>query len=89
MASHWESLAPETVLEFAQPYDGYACPLSANAFGVEFLKFEIGDYATGMPVYVSPTEIPELLECTDEDMLRRVRYTFPADFLSFKTIRTM
>ncbi len=98
---------------------GYLCPLNANAFGVEFLKFEIKDYETGRPVYQvrsvlgrsiacpllqllfyrhvaclrsylqSPSEaLPEELTDPGEEALRSVRYSFPADFLTYKTIRT-
>ena len=27
------------------------CPLSANVYGIEFLKFEVKDYDTGKVVY--------------------------------------
>ena len=30
---------------------GYLCPLSANTYGIEFLKFEIKDYDTNRVVY--------------------------------------
>ncbi len=30
---------------------GYLCPLSANTYGIEFLEFNIKDYATGKAVY--------------------------------------
>lgn len=30
---------------------GYLCPLSANTYGIEFLKFDIRDYDTGKTVY--------------------------------------
>ncbi len=30
---------------------GYLCPLKANKFGIEFLKFQIKDYDSGRVVY--------------------------------------
>eukprot|EP00798_Chlamydomonas_sp_ICE-L_P030537 gene30537-35566_t len=87
MANAWENTKPEDVLKRAAPCDGYLCPLDANSFGVEFLKFEIRDYDSGKPVYMSPTEVPDL-PVFDEDLMRTVRYTFSAEFLKFKTVRT-
>ncbi len=34
------------------PLSGYLCPLDANIYGIDFLKFEIRDYDTGKAVYV-------------------------------------
>eukprot|EP00798_Chlamydomonas_sp_ICE-L_P030898 gene30898-35951_t len=89
MAKSWDQITPEDVLKLEKPSESYLCPLSANAFGVEFLKFEIRDYDSGAPVYMSPTDIPDLPGVADEDLMRSVRYSFPADFLCFKTVRTM
>lgn len=33
------------------PCEGYLCPLNANTFGIEFLKFEIKEYDTNTVVY--------------------------------------
>lgn len=50
-AANWQSIKPETVLRYTAPTDGYLCPLNANAFGIEFLKFEVKDYDTNKVVY--------------------------------------
>jgi hypothetical protein len=46
------STMPEDVLQMESPAQGYLCPLDANVYGVEFLKFEVRDYDTGKPVYM-------------------------------------
>lgn len=89
MARAWAKTTPEDVLKLTAPADGYLCPLNANTFGVEFLKFEIRDYDSGKPVYLSPNDAPQVPEVLDEDLIRSVRYSFPADFLTFKTVRTL
>jgi hypothetical protein len=33
------------------PFTGYLCPLDANVYGIEFLKFEIRDYESNKAVY--------------------------------------
>jgi hypothetical protein len=91
--ANWEKISPEVVLGFESPSEGYLCPLSANAYGVEFLKFEIKDYDSGKVVYQVSREpdnepLPDDLDPEIENMIRSVKYTFPQSFLSFKTVRT-
>jgi hypothetical protein len=87
------SVTPDAVLKFTASTDGYLCPLKANTFGLEFLKFEIKDYDTSRVVYqvareADPEPMPETLDPEIEKMIRSVKYSFPAVFLSFKTVRT-
>ncbi len=127
----WQSITPNDVLQLESPAQGYLCPLDANSYGVEFLKFEVRDYDTGKPVYrvckqisapwapiahifkfkasfptqlylmttnmlsclpQSPTEGPDHIQespfQSEEDLIRSVRYSFPAEFLNFRTVRT-
>lgn len=84
---------PESVLSLTAPCDEYLCPLSANKYGIDFLKFDIRDYDTGKVVYQVSREpdlgpIPDDLDPETEDMIRSVRYCFPEEFLRFKTVRT-
>ena len=44
-------ITPDYVLALDQPTPGYLCPLEANVYGIEFLRFEIKDFDTGRPVY--------------------------------------
>ncbi|KAG2423035.1 hypothetical protein HXX76_015551 [Chlamydomonas incerta] len=87
-------ITPEVVLSYTKPASGYLCPLNANTFGIEFLKFEIKDYDTNRVVYQVAREpdsepLPEVLDPEIENMIRSVKYTFPASFLKYKTVRTL
>lgn len=87
-----QPITPVDVLKFSQPTAGYLCPLAANIYGVEFQKFEIRDYDSGQPVYMSadaPEETSALTPQAFEDRVRSIKYTFPAGFLDYRTIRTM
>lgn len=89
MTIDWEDVSPEQVLKFEKPCQGFLCPLAANTYGVEFLKFEIRDLDSGTPVFISadaPCDMPNLI---DEDLMRTVKYSLPSDFLRFETVRTM
>ncbi|KAG2494394.1 hypothetical protein HYH03_007447 [Edaphochlamys debaryana] len=87
-------VTPEAVLAYTKPTSGWMCPLNANSYGIEFLKFEIKDYDTNRVVYQvarepDPEPLPEPLDPEVENMIRSVKYTFPASFLKFKTVRTL
>lgn len=93
MTNYWDAITPDVVLKFDGPAEGYLCPLSANTYGIEFLKFEVKDYDTGKVVYQVSREpeqepLPDDLPPEIENMIRSVQYAFPAAFLSYKTVRT-
>lgn len=47
-----DTVATSCMLNQHGPFSqGYLCPLSANTYGIEFLKFEIKDYDTNKIVY--------------------------------------
>ncbi|KAJ9532721.1 hypothetical protein QJQ45_010805 [Haematococcus lacustris] len=88
-----ESVTPAEVLSFTRPTEGYLCPLADNVHGVEFLKFDIRDYDSGRAVYTSGQDAPAEpvtphTQAEYENLVRSVRYSFPSDFLKFKTVRT-
>lgn len=91
--AQWEKIVPDIVLAFESPTEGYLCPLNANSFGIEFMKFEVKDYDSGKVVYQVAREaeaepLPDELDPEIEHMIRSVKYTFPGSFLRYKTIRT-
>ncbi|GAX78666.1 hypothetical protein CEUSTIGMA_g6104.t1 [Chlamydomonas eustigma] len=87
MSATLQRILPDDVLNFKTPVSGYLCPLEANIYDIQFQAFEVKDYESGRTVYSSstPTAYPVY---PGDDPLRSVRYTFPAEFLTFKTIRT-
>ncbi|KAG1667416.1 hypothetical protein FOA52_004833 [Chlamydomonas sp. UWO 241] len=86
------TVSPEMVLKLDKPVDGFLCPLEANTFGIEFLEFQIKDYTTKKTVYASPgsagSESMLATAVAGDEAMRSVKYTFPADFLTYQTIRT-
>ena len=55
-------ITPDYVLSREAPSDGYYCPLDANVYGIEFLRFEIKDFDTGRAVYqVCAAPMPRVL----------------------------
>lgn len=93
-AIKYEALTPADVLAFDKPSGGFCCSLQANKYGISFLEFEIKDYDTKRSVFkiAKDANMPDLasLNLADipEEAIRTVRYTMPADFLRFKTVRT-
>ncbi len=94
-------MKPEDVLKLTQPLKGkiffsnfieYACPITANKYGIEFLEFKIRDTSSNQVVFhvasdpnvvIPPEKLLELGDAT-----RFIRYEFPASFLKLKTIGT-
>mmetsp|Transcript_2419 Transcript_2419/g.5672 ORF Transcript_2419/g.5672 Transcript_2419/m.5672 type:complete len:81 (+) Transcript_2419:89-331(+) len=73
---------------------GFCCSLKDNVHKIEFLEFEIKEYDTSRSVFkVSKADQPDManlcLEDIPEDLVRTVKYKLPADFLKFKTVRTL
>eukprot|EP00898_Chlorokybus_atmophyticus_P007852 jgi/Chlat1/8068/Chrsp73S07528 len=92
--SHEKDMTPEAVLQLNGPCKGFLCPLSANVYGIEFLQFEIRDYDSGRVLFSVKREgeAPPMpsgpIDPAVETAMRTIRYTFPAEFFKFKTIRT-
>ncbi|KAF5827271.1 centriole proteome protein [Dunaliella salina] len=87
------SVTPQKVLQtIKSPTPRYLCPLDANKYGVEFLKFVVADNDSKTVVYESPSleglSLADLPPVENEDQLRSVKYTFPRNFLKFNTVRT-
>lgn len=51
------SYSPEDVLAFTKPAKGYCCPLDANTYGVEFLKFAVLESESGRVIYQVSTAL--------------------------------
>jgi len=87
------AISPADVLKFSEPTAGFLCPLSANAFGIDFLAFKIRNMDTNNTVFeVSKDANAPNVDYPDNfdyDDLRRISYKFPAEFLNYKTVGTM
>ena len=80
------NITPKDVLGFKKATEGFLCPLSANAFGIEFGKFTIREMQTNKVLFhVEPMEdVPAMID----DTSRLIKYSFSKDFLRLKTIGT-
>eukprot|EP00899_Mesostigma_viride_P017406 jgi/Mesvir1/25667/Mv01881-RA.1 len=73
----------------------FLCPLSANTYGIDFQQFEIKDYDSGRTLFSvkkepdsGPHSIPASFDPETEAKMRTIKYTFPIEFLRYKTVRT-
>mmetsp|Transcript_18684 Transcript_18684/g.60971 ORF Transcript_18684/g.60971 Transcript_18684/m.60971 type:complete len:187 (+) Transcript_18684:978-1538(+) len=89
------TITPEEVLAMEKPAEGFLCPLSANTYGVEFCEFEIRDYDSGKSIFKvvkdpdqPPMQLSDDIDPALEKQIRTIRYTFPVEFLKWKTVRT-
>lgn len=92
MSSSRRSVTPNEVLKLTAPTSEFLCPLSANTYGIDFLSFRIRDEDSTKVVFevskdpnAPPTQYPEHF---DLDQLRSINYTFPIDFLHYRTVGT-
>ena len=60
-------ITPDYVLSLESPAKGYLCPMEANRFGIEFLRFEIKDFNSGRVVYSSVSEGRVSMQVSPED----------------------
>jgi len=85
---------PDEVLKLRAPTKSFLCPLSANTFAIDFLRFEIKDYETKRVIFEiskdSPQPPPENLPLAglDQDSYRKIRYSFLSDMLRTECIST-
>jgi len=86
-------VTPEDALNFDRPTRGFLCPISANKYGIDFTAFKIRDMESGRCVFeVAKDEdapAPIYPPGFDYDLLRKIHYKFPADFLRYETVGTM
>ena len=80
------TVTPKDVLKFTSATSAFLCPIDANIYGIKFGKFTLRDADTNKVLYsVSPIEGAPLVV---GDASRLIRYKFPKDFLTLKTIST-
>mmetsp|Transcript_17543 Transcript_17543/g.16886 ORF Transcript_17543/g.16886 Transcript_17543/m.16886 type:complete len:268 (-) Transcript_17543:158-961(-) len=88
------TVTPDAVNALLRPTDGFLCPLSANAFGIDFLSFTISDYETKKTVFEvgrdnpSPQDVSVDFSSIGEDMYRKIKYDFSEDVLRLPYIQT-
>ncbi|KND04675.1 uncharacterized protein SPPG_00390 [Spizellomyces punctatus DAOM BR117] len=86
-----QNVTPEMVLKYTKPTDKFLCPLSLNKY-IEFLEFRIRDMESSKVVFEVKRPSVEInwkeRDLSGGDELRTIAYTFPVDFLSYKTVGT-
>jgi len=88
------TITPEDVNKLTKPTDGFLCPMSANAYGLEFLKFTITDYENKKIIFEVGKDIPATSDVSidfsavGEDMYRKIRYNFSEDVLRLPCVET-
>lgn len=88
------TITPDDVLKLTKPTDGFLCPLSANTYGIEFLKFTISDYREKKIIFEVGKDMPATSDISidfsavGEDMYRKIRYNFSEDVLRLPEIET-
>jgi hypothetical protein len=84
-------ITPADCLQLQQPTNRFLCSLSANSYGIEFLKFTIRDIETNSVVFEVERERgdippPGSLTPEMENAARSIRYNFNRTFLDYKTV---
>ena len=75
-------------------FKGFLCPLSANTYGLEFIKFTIVDYESKKVIFEVGKDIPPTADVSVDfsavgtDMYRKIRYNFSEDVLRLPMIET-
>ena len=88
------TITPDVVLGYTDSTDTFLCPLSANTYKVQFVKFKIRDIESGATLFqVDNDPLPEeefksLHDVTNEVNYRTVRYKFGETFFKLKTVGT-
>ncbi|ETV99374.1 hypothetical protein H310_08087 [Aphanomyces invadans] len=91
-----ESFTPDDVLELEAPTKSFLCPMSANVYGIDFLKFQISDYESKRKIFQVGRDCPnsraapkvDYSQPLDEDSFRKIRYEFSEDVLRLPAIMT-
>lgn len=86
---------PEDVLELQAPTESFLCPLSANKYGIEFLRFCISDYESKRKIFEIGKDRPgkaapkmDPAHGRGESAYRTIRYEFSEDVLRLPAIAT-
>ena len=98
-ANNSKKVTIDDILKLTKPTPMFLCPLSANTYGVEFLKFTIREMETNkilFDVEREPETDPAKAEAIKQQLaslppemetaVRSIRYNFPPQFLDQKTI---
>jgi len=77
----------------AAPSEEFLCPLSANAYKIDFTAFKIravddGSEQVLYEIKKDPAEEEDIPDDEVDDSVRSIRYHFDPSFLDFKTIGT-
>ncbi|CAK8694343.1 unnamed protein product [Clavelina lepadiformis] len=86
-------ISPEDVLRLIAPTDNYLCDVEDNIYGIDFTRFRIRDLDTENVLFEiskpSPDEMSEMsavLDTSDPNAGRFVRYQFTPMFLKLRTV---
>jgi hypothetical protein len=71
----------------------FLCPISANTFGIEFLRFTIMDYSTKKVIFEVGKDLPPPVDMqldisSGPDTFRKIKYQFSEDVLRLPAIET-
>ena len=73
------TVTPEEVLSYKCATDKFLCPLSANTYKIQFVKFKLRDTASGMTLYETNNPVMDdetQMNIKDEEEFRTVKYKF-------------
>lgn len=85
---------PELILKHTKPTEGFLCPVSANSYGIIFKSFSISDHETKTSLFSTEIDGRDKIEVdvdtsgSEEDMYRKIRYTFPEEVLKVPRMET-
>ena len=93
-----ESITPQAIEKLTSPTKEFLCPLKANKYALQFLRFVISDKSTGKNYYVHEQDqlpnkeliiqdenyAPDMLKLFDQ--MRHISYNFSDDFLKAKIL---
>jgi len=83
-----DSVTVDDILKLGRITDDYLCPITANAYKIDFTKFKIRDMESGGVLFeiAKPEGASEMSLSSDPNAGRYVRYEFPPEFLKLKQI---
>ena len=92
-----KSIKPDAVLKLTAPTKRFLCPVSANRYGISFKSFSISDHETKACLFRTGEngiekgriELDVDLDAeTEDDVYRKIRYTFSERVLRIPRIST-
>ncbi|CAD8078476.1 unnamed protein product [Paramecium primaurelia] len=85
-----QQVTPAYVKSLTGPTANFLCPVSANIYNIQFLKFRIRDMDSGQVLFEverDPDEQPiENIPVEYQDEARRIKYQFGPQFFELKTV---